>query len=230
MGQDIRYAIRTLLKSPAFTLIAVFALALGIGANTAIFTVVDRVLLRPLPYDNPDRLVNIVRKSPGGISPSMSIPKFAYIREASMLDAVAAYDFMGPGMNLSGGGKPEQVRGVHVSEAYFRLFAAPATIGRTFSLEEDRPNGPKVVVLTNGLRVRRFGSDPGIIGQAIRLNSEPFTVIGVTGPKFAGEPETDLFLPEQANLNSTNQGHFLLLGARLKPGVTLAQAKLSCAS
>ena len=160
----------------------------------------------------------------------MSIPKFAFIREASLLETVAVYDFMGPGINLSGGGKPEQVRGVHVSEAYFRLFAAPAARGRTFSPEEDKPNGPKVVVLTNGLRVRRFGSDPGIIGQAIRLNSEPFTVIGVTGPKFAGEPETDLFLPEQANLNSTNQGHFLLLGARLKPGVTLAQAKLSCAS
>jgi len=224
MGQDIRYAIRTLLKSPAFTLIAVFALALGIGANTAIFTVVDRVLLRPLPYDNPDRLVNIIRKFPAGISPSMSIPKFAFVREASLLEAATAYDFMGPGMNLSGTGTPEQVRGVHVSEAYFRLFAAPAALGRTFSPEEDKPNGPKVVVLTNGLWSRRFASDPGIIGRAIRLNSEPFTVIGVTGPGFAGEPETDLFLAEQADMNSTNQGHFLLLGARLKSGVTLAQA------
>src|SRR5215831_2759862 len=131
MGQDIRYAIRTLLKNPAFTLIAIFALALGIGANTAIFTVVDRVLLRPLPYDHPDRLVNVVRKFPSGPSPSMSIPKFAFVREASLLDAVAVYDFMGPGINLSGGGKPEQVRGVHVSDAYFRLFAAPAALGRT---------------------------------------------------------------------------------------------------
>lgn len=224
MGQDVRYAIRTLLKNPAFTLIAVFALALGIGANTAIFTVVDRVLLRPLPYRGADRLVNVVRKFRVGTSVSMSIPKFVSIRHAEFLDAVALYDFMGPGMNLSGTGAPEQVRGVHVSEAYFRLFGVSPAIGRTFSPEEDRPGGPHVVILTNGLWKRRFGADPVILGRSIRLNSEPFTVIGVMGPDFAGEPETDLFLTEQADLNSVNQGHFVLLGARLKPGVSLAQA------
>ena len=224
MGQNTRYAIRTLLKNPGFTVIAVLALALGIGATTAIFTVVDRVLLRPLPYVNADRLVNVVRKSPGGISQSMSIPKFVSIRQADFLEAVAVYDFMGPGMNLSGTGTPEQVRGVHVSEAYFRLLGVKPVIGRTFSPEEDRPGGPRVVVLTNGLWTRRFGSDAGMVGRTIRLNGEPFTVIGVTGPEFAGEPETDLFLPEQADPNSTNQGHFLLLGARLKPGVGIEQA------
>ena len=224
MGQDTRYAIRTLLKNPAFTLIAVLALALGIGANTAIFTVVDRVLLRPLPYSNPDRLVNVVRKFASGTSPSTSIPKFAAIRQADLLDAVAVYDFMGPGMNLSAGGTPEQVRGVHVSEAYFRLFGVSAMLGRTFTPGEDVPGGPRLVVLTHGLWKRSFGSDSGIIGRAIRLNAEPFTVIGVMGPDFTGEPETDLFLAEQADLNSTNQGHFLILGARLKPGVTIEQA------
>ena len=224
MGHDSRYAIRTLLKNPAFTVIAVLALALGIGTNTAIFTVVDRVLLRPLPYRDADRLVNVVRKFRTGTSPSMSIPKFASIRQADLLDAVAIYDFMGPGMNLSGTGGPEQVRGVHVSEAYFRLFGVAPVIGRAFSLEEDRPGGPRVVVLTNGLWMRRFGADPGIIGRAIRLNSEPFTVIGLMGPDFAGEPETDLFLAEQADLNSVNQAHFLFLGARLKPGVNIKQA------
>ena len=224
MGQDSRYAIRTLLKNPAVTLIAVFALALGIGANTAIFTVVDRVLLRPLPYNDADRLVNVVRKFRTGTSPSMSIPKFAAIRQADLLDAVAVYDFMGPGMNLSAAGTPEQVRGVHVSEAYFHLFGVTPMIGRTFSPEEDRAGGPRVVVLTNGLWKRRFGSDASIIGRTISLNSEPFTVIGVMGPGFAGEPETDLFLAEQADLNSANQGHFLFLGARLKPGVSIEQA------
>ncbi len=224
MVRDIRYAIRTLLKNPAFSLIAVFALALGIGANTAIFTVVDRVLLRPLPYKDADRLVNGVRQYKTGTGPSMSIPKFVSFRQADLLEAVAVYDFMGPGMNLSGTGTPEQIRGVHVSEAYFRLFGVAPLIGRTFSPDEDRPGGPRVMVLTNGLWKRRFGGDPGIVGRSIRLNSEPFTVIGVMGPDFAGEPETDLFLAEQADLNSANQGHFLLLGARLKPGVTLAQA------
>ena len=224
MVRDIRYAIRTLLKNPAFTLIAVFALALGIGANTAIFTVVDRVLLRPLPYKDAGRLVNGVRQFKTGASPSLSIPKFVSFRQADLLEAVAIYDFMGPGMNLSGAGTPEQVRGVHVSEAYFRLFGVAPLIGRTFSPDEDRPGGPRVMVLTNGLWKRRFGGDPGMVGRSIRINSEPFTVIGVMGPDFAGEPETDLFLPEQADLNSANQGHFLLLGARLKPGVTIEQA------
>jgi len=224
MGQDTRYAIRTLLKNPAFTLIAVCALALGIGANTAIFTVVDRVILRPMPYRDADRLVNIVRKFRTGTSPSLSIPKFAVVRQATLLDAVAVYDFMGPGMNLSGGGQPEQVRGVHVSEDYFRLLGVAPAMGRTFSAEEDRPGGPRVAVLTNGLWTRRFGGDRAMIGRTVRLNSEPFTVIGVMGPGFSGEPETDLFLAEQADLNSTNQGHFLFLGGRLKPGVTIEQA------
>ncbi|MGC9998126.1 MAG: ABC transporter permease, partial [Terriglobia bacterium] len=179
MGQDIRYAIRTLLKNPGFTLVAVFALALGIGANTAIFTVVDRVLLRPLPYRDAARLVNVVRKTRYGISSSMSIPKFVAIRQASSLKATALYDFMGPGMNLSGSGAPEQVRGVHVSEAYFRLFAVSPVLGRTFTPEEDRPSGPHVAIITYGLWTRRFGNDRGIIGRTIRLNSEPFTVIGV---------------------------------------------------
>ncbi|MBZ5585484.1 MAG: ABC transporter permease [Acidobacteriia bacterium] len=224
MSQDYRYAIRTLLKNPAFTLIAVFALALGIGANTAIFTVADRVLLRPLPYRGADRLVNIVRKFQNGSSGSMSIPKFAAIRKTRLLEAVSIYDFMGPGMNLGGGGAPEQVRGVHVSAEYFRLFGVAPALGRTFTPEEDRPAGPRVAVLSNGLWKRRFGGDAGMVGRAVRLNSEPFTVVGVMGPEFAGEPETDLFLPAQADLNSANQGHFLSLSGRLKPGVTLAQA------
>jgi predicted permease len=224
MGQNSRFAIRTLLKNPAFTLIAIFALALGIGANTAIFTVVDRVLLRPLSYDHADRLVNVARKFKTGDSPSMSIPKFAAIREATLLEAATVYDFMGPGMNLSGAGHPEQVKGIHVSEAYFRMLGVAPLMGRTFSSEEDRPGGPRVVVLTNGVWKRRFGGDPDMIGRTIRINSEPFTVIGVMGPGFAGEPETDLFLAAQPDLNSTNQGHFLFIGARRKPGVTIEQA------
>ena len=127
-------------------------------------------------------------------------------------------------MNLSGAGQPEQVRGVHVSQDYFRMLGVTPAMGRTFSAEEDRPGGARVVLLTNALWKRRFGSDSGIIGRAIRLNSEPFMVVGVMGPDFKGEPETDLFLAEQADLNSANQGHFLFMGARLKPGVTIEQA------
>jgi len=224
MGQDLRFAIRTLRKNPAFTVIAVCALALGIGANTAIFTVVDRVLLRPLPYENADRLVNIMRKFPAGNTPSVSIPKFVAVRQAKLLEAVAIYDFMGPGMNLSGGGTAEQVKGVHVSQEYFRMLGVSPAMGRTFTADEDHPGGARVVVMTDGLWKRRFGADPGIIGRTIRLNSEPYEVVGVMAPSFSGEPASDLFIPAQADLNSTNQGNFMLLGARLKPGVTLAQA------
>jgi putative ABC transport system permease protein len=224
MGRNSRFAIRTLLKNPAFTAIAVLALALGIGANTAIFTVVDRVLLRPQPYRDADRLVNIVRKFRTSNGRSMSIPKFASIRQATLLEAASIYDFVGPGMNLGGVADSEQVRGVHVSQDYFRLLGVVPALGRTFSAEEDRPGAPPVAILTNGLWKRRFGADAGIVGRAIRLNAEPFTVIGVMGPDFSGEPETDLFLAQQADLNSNNQGHFLFLGARLKPGVTMGQA------
>jgi predicted permease len=222
--QDVRFGLRRLAKNPAFTGVAILTLALGIGADTAIFTVADRVLLRPLPYRDADRLINVVRKFRPGINASMSVPEFTAIRQASLLDATSVYDLMGPGMNLSGSGAPEQVRAVHVSEAYFRLFGVKPVMGRTFAPEEDRPGGPPLAIITHGLWTRRFGEDPGMIGRTIRLNSEPFTVIGVLGPDFAGEPETDLFLAEQADPNSTNTGRFLFLGARLKPGVTIEQA------
>jgi putative ABC transport system permease protein len=224
MAQNTRYTLRTLVRNPGFTLVAIFALALGIGASIAIFTVVDRVLLRPLPYNDADRLVNIIRKTRTDTMLTTSIPKFVAIQRASLLDAISVYDLMGPGMNLSGSGAPEQVRGVHVSEAYFRLFGVSPMMGRTFTPEEDRPGGPHVLLITYGLWTRRYGSDPEIIGHTIRLNSEPFTVIGVTGRGFAGEPATDLFLPEQADPNSTSQANSLVLGARLKTGVTLARA------
>ncbi len=166
MLHDIRFAIRMLLKSPGFTAIAVAALALGISANTAIFTVIDRVLLRPMPYKDADRLVYLVRKFPDGIGNSISIPKFNVWKAASSIEDPSVYDFAGSGMNLSSDGLPEQVKTIHVSQNYFHLFGVSPIMGRTFTHDEDMPNGPKVALISNALWKRRFGGDPGVAWDA----------------------------------------------------------------
>jgi predicted permease len=222
---DFRYACRVMLKNPRFSLVAVAALTLGIGANTAIFSVVNAVLLRPLPFPEPDRLVQACRQFPNGRGCAISIPKFMAWRPAESFESIAAYDFAGPGMNLGGGDRPEQVRGIHVSADYFRVFGASTAVGRTFSAEEDRPGGPSLVVLTHHLWSSRFGADPGIVGRAIAINGDPHVVIGVLRPGPVAVRNTDLFLALKADPASANQGHFLTVAARLKPGVSLEQAR-----
>ena len=167
--QDIRYAIRMLRRSPGFTATAIAALALGIGANTAIFTVVNTVLLQPLAYPQPDRLVQLELSSPEGNANVTSIPKYAIWREQTqVLQDVAAYDTGGPGVNLTGGDRPEQLKGVHVSASFFPLFGASMAAAARFPQDEDRPGGARLVVLSNGLWRRRFAADPNIVGQEHR--------------------------------------------------------------
>src|SRR5579875_3411494 len=221
---DIRYAFRVLVSSPAFTLTAIAALALGIGANTAIFTVVDAVLLKPLSYPDPDRIVQLLTTSPDGNGVAASPTKYNLWRQqTTVLQDVSAYDFGGPGFNLTGA-VPEQVHGIHASEAYFRLFGAPVEMGRTFTPQEDSPNGGKVVVISYGFWQRKFGGNPHIVGTSLSLSNEPYTIVGVLGRGFVTDPVADLWVPFQLDPNSTNQGHYFLAAARLKPGVTLAQA------
>jgi predicted permease len=222
--QDLRYAFRVLIANPAFTVTAVAALALGIGANTAIFTVVDAVLLKPLSYPDPDRMVQLMNTGPDGQWAAASPTKFNNWRaQTSVLQDVTAYDFGGPGFNLTGA-VPEQIHGIHASEAYFRLFGAPVMLGRTFTPQEDSPNGGHVVVISYGLWQRKFGGNPKIVGTALSLGNEPYTILGVLGQSFQSDPVSDIWLPFQIDPNSTNQGHYFLAAARLKPGVTLAQA------
>jgi putative ABC transport system permease protein len=221
---DVRHALHMFVKSPGFTIAAVAALALGIGANTAIFTVVNAVLLKPLAYPDADRIVAMVQTYPDGSQNATSITKFhEYQRQGSVLKDVAAYDFGGPGFNITGG-RPEQVHGIHVTEAYFRVFGAPVMLGRTFTQQEDSPNGGKVVVLSYGLWQRKFGGNPNVIGSALSLGNEPYTIIGVTGREFRIDPEADLFVPFQFEPYSTNQGHYFLAAARLRDGVAVEQA------
>ncbi len=224
LWNDVKHALHLFIKSPGFTIAAISALALGIGANTAIFTVVNAVLLKPLGYPDADRMMQILLTSPQGSGPGASIPKFQeWQRQTSIFKDVAAYDFAGPGFNITGD-RPELIHGIHVTEGYFRVFGAPVMLGRTFTQQEDSPNGGHVVVLSYGLWQRRFGGDPKVVGRALSLGGEPYTIIGVLGRDFASDPEADIWVPFQFEPNSTNQGHFFLGAAMLKPGVTVAQA------
>jgi len=228
---DLRHAFRGLRKSPGFTATAIGALALGIGANTAIFSVVDRVLLKPLPYPQPERIVQLLLSSPQGAANITSVPKFVVQhQQGSVLEDITAYDFGGPGVNLTGGDRPEQLKGSRVTREFFPLFGATPVLGRVFSAEEDSPGGGRVVVLSSGLWQRRFGGDPNILGKPLFLGGEPYTVIGVIGPNFVPQVPTDLWMPLQIDPNSTNQAHYLRAAARLKPGVSLDAAKAALAA
>ena len=194
--QNIRYGLRSLAKSPGFAAVAILTLALGIGANTAIFSVINSVLLQPLSYPNPYRLVELELTSKEGNGDVTSIPKFNVWRDQTrVFDSVAAYDFSGPGINLTGGDRPEQLKGIHASSDYFRVFGAPIVLGRAYTAEEDRPGGPAVAVISNGLWRSRFGGDPGIIGRTLDLGGDPYVVIGVLGPTFTSDPKSDIWLP-----------------------------------
>src|SRR4051812_43952545 len=165
-------------KSPTFTLAAIAALALGIGTNTAIFSVVNAVLLKPVPFPDPDRLVMMMNTSPQGMNPAASPAKFAHWRrQTSVLENVTA--FRNITVNYTGGDVPEQLRASQVGVDYFKLFGAPITLGRGFTVDEDLPKGEKVTVISEGLWQRRFGKDPVIIGKPILLGGDPYTVIGV---------------------------------------------------
>jgi putative ABC transport system permease protein len=221
--RDIRYALRQLRKSPGFAFVGVLTVGLGIGANTAIFTVVNAVLLKPLTYPDADRIVQFLYPN-SLLNNITSIPEFHfYQRQASVFKEVAAYDFSGPGFNLTGE-RPEQVRGIHVTEGFFRLFGAPMILGRAFTPQEDLPHGGKVVVLSHGLWQRRFGGDRAIVGKSLSLGNEPYTIVGVVGKDFVFDPEVDIWLPFQFPPVSEDQNHYFLVAGMLKPGITVAQA------
>ncbi len=224
LWNDIKHSLHMFIKNPGFTIAAVAALALGIGTNTAIFTVVNAVLLKPLAYPDADRIVQFQSTYPDGNGDAASITKFhIWQHQTGVFKEVAAYDFGGPGFNITGD-RPEQVHGIHVTEGYFRLFGAPVMLGRTFTQQEDLPNGGKVIVLSYGLWQRKFGGNPKVVGTSLSLGNEPYTIIGVLAQSFQTDPEADIWLPFQFEPNSTNQGHYFLASAMLKPGVTLAQA------
>jgi len=170
--QDTRQSLRAFRQNPGFALTAIAALALGIGANTAIFSVVNAVLLKPVPFPHPDRLLMIMSTSPTGSEPLGSSAKFAHwSRQTSVIEDVAA--FRSGVVNYTGSGGVEQLRLEQVSAAYFRCFGTPVIRGRPFTPEEDRPQGPRSALISEGLWQRRFGRDEKILGSAISLGGEP---------------------------------------------------------
>lgn len=232
LWRDFRFALRSLVKMPGFTAIAIIVIAVGIGANTAVFSVINSVLLKTLPYPDPQSLVQLMETGPQGSFRGASVPKFnIWHQQTSIFQYVAGYDQGGAGINLTGGGEPEQVQGVHVTADFFRLFGAPILVGRTFTAAEDSPRGGHVVVLSYGLWKRRFGGDPNLVGTNIHLDGQAYEVVGIIGRGFVTEPMGDLWLPYQFDLTSQDMANYFVVAARLKPGITLpvadAQLKLA---
>jgi putative ABC transport system permease protein len=159
--RDLRFAVRSLARMPGFTSIALLVIAVGIGLNTAVFTLVDAVVLKPLTYPDPQALVQLVTTSSQGPIPVASIPEYnIWQQQSNIFQQVAAYDWGSAGMNLTGGDHPEQVLGIHVTSGYFALLGAPVVAGRTFTEAEDSPNGGHICMLSYGLWKRRFGESP----------------------------------------------------------------------
>jgi putative ABC transport system permease protein len=224
--RDLKHSLRMFRQTPVFTVAALAALTLGIGANTAIFSVVNTVLLKPLPFPDPDRLVLFLNVGPNGSGSGASVPKFNVWRQQTpAFQDAAAYGF--GVMNLTGGESPEQLPSARVTADFFRLFGAQTAVGRTFTADEDRPNGGRVVVLSYGLWQRRFGGDPHVVGRPLPLSGDSYVVIGVLAPSFNSaqfDPFADVWTPFQMDPASTDQAHYFTAAARLKPGVSMAMA------
>jgi putative ABC transport system permease protein len=226
----LRLTIRFLGRTPGFTSIALLVIALGIGVNTAVFSVVDAVILKPLTYPDPQALVQLVTTSDREPIPVASIPEYnIWQQQSTIFQQVAGYGWGGAGMNLSGGDRPEQVLGIHATAGYFALLGAPVVAGRTFTASEDSPNGGHVVVLSYGLWKRRFGANPNIVGSTIKLDDQSWLVVGVIGRDFVTDTPVDLWIPFQFDLNSRGMARNFNVVARLKPGITAAQANAQLA-
>jgi putative ABC transport system permease protein len=236
--KDLRYGLRSLLKHPGFTAIAVITLALGISANTAMFSVINAVLLRPLPYQDPARLVTIWEESPERDMYEMPV-SFANLRDwvdqNHSFEQISAYTFTN--LNLTGAGEPARLGTVRASANLFPLVGIAPQLGRTFLAEEDRDGANRVVILGHALWQSRFGSDSGIIGKSLTLNNQSYTVVGVmpsnsqfpVGFGYLGKvlnDPIDLYVPLAAAGREQERGNYSFFAmGRLKPGVTIDQAR-----
>lgn len=226
---DLRFALRILLKNPGFTIVAVIALALGIGANTAIFSVVNTVLLRPLPYKDPERLVMVWEDASktGYPRDTPAAGNYSDWRDQNQVfEGMAA--FSDESFNLTGAGDPERLEGIRVSANLFPLLGVEPQVGRVFTAAEDQPNSQRVVLLSYGLWQRRFGGDPNIAGKPLTLNGESYVVVGVMPARFQfPTSDNQLWVPIAftAQEAADREIKFLEVVARLKPGITLEQAQ-----
>jgi putative ABC transport system permease protein len=225
--QDITQALRMFRTSPAFTATAVLALAIGIGANTAVFSLVNAVILKPVPFPEPDRLVQLVVTG-SGRAPSAAGSPARYVhwrRQSDVIEDVAAYRNLS--LSYAGGDTPERILASQVTEPYFRTFRAPIERGRPFTADEDSPGAAKTVVVSHDFWTRRLGADPAIVGKVLSFSGVPFTVVGVMAPEFDTREfgDIDVWVPYQIDPNTTDQGEYFRVAARLEPGVSLEQAQ-----
>jgi putative ABC transport system permease protein len=221
LRQDVRYAMRTMQRSPGFTAVVVLTLALGIGAATTIFSVVNGVLLRPLPYRDPHQLVVFYGTSPEKQLSEVSFPPglFVAVRDKSRaFTSMAAFE-AGVGFTITGTGDPVRIDAATVSLDFFRVFGTPPLLGRTFVAGEDTPDDPRVSVISYGLWQRMFGADPNIPGRVIKLNGNPSTIVGVMPPEFAMPDRAEVWVPVRLDPARFNCWCLDMVG-RMKPGIT----------
>jgi putative ABC transport system permease protein len=228
--RDVRYGIRNLIKRPGFTIVALIALALGIGANTAIFSLVNGVLLRPLPFAEPDRLVWMWGNIRNGINrASVSPPDFLdYRHENKTFEEFAASFTMPLALNLTGSGEPERLSAAGITGNYFQALGAKPLLGRTFVLDNEKPGNDQVVMLSYALWQKSFGGDPAIVGKTIALDGKAREVIGVMPQHFNFPRAAGLWIPINFDIDpdmKLRKAHFMRPIGKLKEGVTIAQAQ-----
>jgi len=227
--QDLRFGLRMLAKNPGFTVVAVLTLALGIGANTAVFSLVNASLLRPLTYSQPDRLIHFEWGWRDGSIDALTPVEYQYWKERSQSFLSVATYWAGNGLNLASGDHADYVLGGNASLDFFKVLRVSPELGRTFAPDEDRPRGPHVCILSNELWRDHFASDPGLIGRSITINGNPYTVVGILPAGFRFVPPFSqtigVWMPTQLEVNPSDQGHNYPVLARLKDGMTLAQAQ-----
>jgi putative ABC transport system permease protein len=223
--QNLRYGARMLMKQPGFTLIAVITLALGVGANTAIFSVVNAVVLRPLPYRDPDRLVHVYRMQPPVERSPVSVPAYLdFAAQQQVFESFAAHH--SETFNLTDVDQAERVIGRRVTANFFELFGVSPARGRLFLPADDNADSARVAVISDGLWRRRFGGDDQVIGQTIKLNGEAYTVVGVAPPQFQFPRRVEIWTPARLLGRGGNRtSNFLMMIGRLKDGVTKEQAQ-----
>ena len=230
--QDLKYALRTLRRAPVFSAAAILTLALGVGANTAIFSVVNAVMLRPLPFREPDRLVRIWETNPKRNIPFFSASVLNYLswkEQATCFESIGA--FGGASLNLTGTGEPERLAAGALTASVFPLLGLHPLQGRGFLTEEEQPGGSRVALLSEALWHRRFGGDPGILGQTIELNGAKTKVVGIAPPDFRFPSNAEIWIPlniDPAKENRSN--HVISVIARLKNGVSSQRAESSLKS
>src|SRR5712691_4046545 len=223
--QDLEHAARMLRRRPGFSSVAVATLAIAIGANAAIFSAVHAVLLKPLPLSDPDRLVWVWETNPQRGIPRISVSPAAYAayhdRSGVFTDLGASTDWL---CNLTGMGEPESVIAYRFSGNFFSILGVPARLGRTLGADDARAGHDKVVVLADSLWRRRFASDPGVLGRAVILDGESYTVVGVMPPGFGHPPRVELWAPLVLEGATATAPRFIRMIGRLRPGVRLSAA------